>query len=347
MNRKREEILEYRLSDRLNQSNLKEVMSNPAKVGSDRLYYQENPSFIKGDIIDYMLLRDDFEEDFHISELEAKPSDLIMSMVQQCVDNGIKMMADDDGLAFAIEAHNYQPRWNMNTKIKKVREEGRNYYKELKESEGKRVISQEERIIGEKMKQSILSSKFKYLFEDPDRIMTQVPIYFEIASRTTGKIFKCKALLDIVYKEMDGSLTPIDLKSMGGSTKNFRASASSFRYDIQGAWYSFALAHAFPEKVINNFKFLVESTTNIGFPTSYRMTDLDLKYAWEGKDANKYQNKEGEILDITKISQRPYRHYGIWEALDTYELYDKIGFDQGVVSSEQIENSYELELALF
>lgn len=189
---------------------------------------------------------------------------------------------------------NYQSRWGAEAKMKAICEPGTEYFQDLSKSFGKTIIDSTtyNKILSitSSLKTHWRTAKYfdretQSEFENVTFIY-QMPIYFNY------KGVECKALLDLVVVVRDEqgkiiSVEGIDLKTMSGNTTDFLSSIKSYRYDIQGAWYSAALIDYYALQnnldVLKPFKFIVESTINPGKPLIYQMSETLLKIGKEGR----------------------------------------------------------------
>jgi len=311
-----ERIKEYRNTPAVNQSLLVDILHEgylEDKEEERYLYHQEKDYFLIGEAVETKLLMPElFEEEFYVSELQKKPSELICSIVQQTFAEGKSI----DQCLESARKHGYQPNWKDETLVKKIIEEGSEYYDELEASRFKKILSQADKdridIAVERLQNNPATGTY---FKDMMRLEVQVPIYFKLDG-----VF-CKALLDFIYHEDDGSYTPVDIKTLFGHAFQFRHSAKARRYDIQGAFYTKALQTRVPN--VNLFTFLAASSTKDTAAVKYIMTEQDLDIAYNGKDNIK----------------------GIKEALSIYK--DLTNFAVVDSNHEALVNNYELNLNLY
>ena len=205
------------------------------------LYFEEKKHFIIGDGVDIQLTRpiEEFNQKFHISNLQNKPSDTIKSIVNQVYDEAMQMytleirsISDSlyrDLIIEACDSHNYQPNWKTETRIAKV-VEAWEYWEDLKQAEGRIVLSQEENDLISQIVMSIRTNPTtsKYFETNKDiEILDQLSIYFSYCG------IDCKALLDrVIIDHKNKTIQPIDFKTMGDQTIYFPRSLRQRRYDI-------------------------------------------------------------------------------------------------------------------
>lgn len=302
------------------------------------LYFEEKKYFLIGDGVDMQLTRpiEEFNQKFHISNLQNKPSDTIKSIVNQIFDlvkEEVGQLADKgvlrDHTSKILDScndHNYQPNWKTETRITKI-VEAWEYWEDIKAAEGKVVLSQEENDLISQIVMSIRTNPAtsKYFERDTNfvEILDQYSIYFNYEG------IECKALLDrIIVDHKNKTIQPIDFKTMGDQTLYFPKSLRQRRYDIQAAFYTEALKSkkVYETYEILPFKFIVESTINPGNPLVFTCSS--------------------ELLDIGKNGRQPYKlcdkPYISTEYI-TYMKFDEIkGFHQLIEDYKwYMENEFE------
>ena len=129
----------------------------------------------------------------------------------------------------AIEQHDWQRNWKMETKVAKIIESCSSYFNDLKASYGKQILSSEQNSRIHNIVNSLrLNIRTRRFFDRENQASMpsniefyyQLPIYFEYEG------IQCKALLDlvVVVRDEEGIITdifPYDLKTMAGNTKYF------------------------------------------------------------------------------------------------------------------------------
>ena len=236
-------VEEYYTNPAISQSKLKLLLGpNPNifnTIQEPELYFEEKKHFLIGDAVDIQLTRsmEEFNQKFHISNLQNKPSDTIKSIINQVYDHvreiyGREIQTIDryaDAILDACNDHNYQSRWIDNTRISKV-VEAWEYWEDLKSAEGKTVLSSEENDLISQIVMSIRTSPntSKYFQTSKDvEVLYQLAIYFPYQG------VDCKALLDmVVINHKEKTIQPIDIKTMGDQSIYFPKSLRQRRYDI-------------------------------------------------------------------------------------------------------------------
>ncbi len=238
-------VEDYYINPAISQSQLKLLLGpDPSLFNTVRepeLYFEEKKHFIIGDAVDCQLTRpiEEFNNKFHVSTLENKPSDTMKSIINQVFDlvkEEVGELADKGVLRDHISkivdccnVHNYQPNWKTETRVAKVLE-AHEYWEDLKAAEGKVVLSQEENTLISQIVMSIRTNPTtsKYFETNKDiEILDQLSIYFSYCG------IDCKALLDrVIIDHKNKTIQPIDFKTMGDQTLYFPKSLRQRRYDI-------------------------------------------------------------------------------------------------------------------
>lgn len=335
-------VEDYYTNPTISQSQLKLLLGpDPSifnTIQEPDLYFEEKKHFIIGNGVDIQLTRpiEEFNQKFHISNLQNKPSDTIKSIVNQVYDRvketypNIETIQNyNNAILDACNDHNYQPNWKTETRIAKIIEAWE-YWEDLKQAEGKVVLSQEENDLISQIVMSIRTNPTtsKYFETSKDvEILDQLAIYFSYCD------IDCKALLDrVIVDHKNKTIQPIDFKTMGDQTIYFPKSLRQRRYDIQAAFYMQALFQwciqqdKYLDYKILNFKFIVESTVNPGNPLVFTCSS--------------------ELLDIGKNGRQPYKLCDkpyISSEYITYMKFDEIkGFHQLIEDYKwYMENEFE------
>ena len=339
----------YRESPSISQSGLKLLMSCVGVYNNSEpedKYYSEKEHFIIGNGVDTMITmgKEVFQKEYYVSTLENKPSASIMSIVQEVYDIESKKypklspldFSDERGKEIILEIaerQDFQRKWKDETKYNKIVEQGQWYWNDLVASKGKQILSleQHEKIVNIVTSLFINNYTSKY-FEDTQDIdiYYQLPLYFKCLS--DNKNINCKALLDmVIVNHRNKTIQPIDIKTMGDYTINFPTSFFRRRYDIQAAFYTEAIMSSdrlneYSKYTILPFKFIVESTIDIGIPLVFTCSDDIL-------DRGKYGTP------IEKINKHILRGKdGFVQALKLYKWHLENGFEEDKVVVENEGN---------
>lgn len=240
------------------------------------MYYEEKTHFVIGSAIDVLLTQPElFDDLYYVDQMENKPSDKIMSICKEffdeiCPDNPKDMI--HKAILKACDNHAYQTNWKAATRVEKILKEGSDYLAHLEMAEDKQILSKEEYFLIGHCALSLQANEATapYLHGVQQRLW-QEAIYF------TYRNISCKALLDLVIIDHERkTVLPVDIKSTGEYPENFKRSAKRFRYDVQAAWYTLALATEYPDYEILPFTFIVVSVKDPSHPLVYECTEDDL-----------------------------------------------------------------------
>jgi len=295
----KKQIQEYRDSPAINQSTLKDLQYGLVNFLKKQSEEGPTASFEKGSAVDCLLTAEKgtFEEQFYVSAMEKKPSDTEMAIVQMTFnklnsnfEKDISLEKCSVALQEAIETIGWQPNWKMETRVDKISNNPlcQEYFQDLKNSQGKTVLSQNqfEQVLNtvKSLRENPTTAQYfnrEELENNKDIVVLyQVPVYFKHQGQD------CKALPDIVIFSLDAEkrrkIQIIDLKTMSGDTLEFFSSVTSFRYDIQIAFYIEAYRNvdkSFFEKLEIDLtddtyffpSFIVESIDRPGTPLIYQV----------------------------------------------------------------------------
>jgi hypothetical protein len=336
------DIDDYFASDALGQSTLKTLIGGIDGYLINQNMSDEGPKkeyFIIGSGVDTILTGEEgeFEKQYYTSQIEKKPSDAEMAIVNtvfdELSDNSVSVdlsLAEyPEMLNLAIVEHVWYKGNPGEKRIAGLLERCDAYFEDLKLSYGKTIISREQSQTIHNIVMSLRTddrtSKF-FDREEQERSKSmdfyyQLPIYF------IHKGVACKALMDlvIVKKDLDGNATsiiPVDLKTMAGNTLQFGDKIKKLRYDIQAAWYTGAVA-AWAEQVfnkavpVNKFMFIVESSTHQGTPLLYQVNQGMLDMGKDGRAKALNHSTEPPTL----LSQEVV---GYESLVDDYKFYESI-----------------------
>lgn len=111
----------------------------------------------------------------------------------------------------------------------------------------------------------------------------------------------------------------MDIKTCSGRTVDFLSSVKIRRYDIQAASYSLAVAKHFnvDPSIVDNFLFIVESTTDIGHPIIFTASDELLDVGLNGLPEVWY---EGRLLRQQIL--------GYDQLISLYKYYEQQGWQE-------------------
>lgn len=349
---KRTEVQQYYDSDRLNQSSLKELQGGleayKRKVAKDEEIVEnekEREAFLLGSAIDCILTGniEDFSREYYVSELEKKPSDVEMWMVQivfrKLLEDRVENIQPFDTYRELIGEAAVEVDWYKGNPGEKRTDtfisNAKEYFQDLIYSNGKKVLSLTQKTKIDNVVESLKNSPNTAKYFDRQTLSSnqlvdvyyQKPIYFKYGD------VECKALPDliIVFKNPANNgiegIQIVDLKTMSGDTLNFLSNVKRFRYDIQMAWYMTAVEREFKvdSSLIKNPIFVVESTTQPGTPLVYHMSNSLITMGYMGR-------KEFEIpiqFSDTPVHFRPIP--GIIQLMEEYLFYVSTQWEKDII----------------
>jgi hypothetical protein len=272
---------EYRNAEGISRSLLSDFDDHPMNIKEPRERVESN-AFRIGSAFDALMFQsaDEWNERYYVATT-TPPTGMMESMVAAAIN--IKLadpFGDVDVAELAFEASDYKPSYKK-TALKQF-ETFEDYINERCENDGKVCISQEEYEMMSRMKMSCLSdsSAKRFFVKDahPDHeLKFQVPVFWEQGGVT------CKALLDMVLVDhAEKKIYPVDLKTTSSSVYYFASSFIKYKYYLQASMYTAAIEELFINEIsegytVENFKFVVVSTTGRNDVLTYTVSDEDLQ----------------------------------------------------------------------
>lgn len=343
-----EQIDDYFARPEVNQSSLKNLegglngfLASIAKRTKDEEENKPTPDyFLTGGAVDTILTGEEgeFDKQYYVSTLEKKPSEVEIQIIESVfhelvgadVIDQVEYENSHDAILAAANEVGWQMRWKAETRVAKLIEAGREYFEDLKNSLGLKIITSEMKNKIDMIVQSLSTNDRtkKYFNRDLQTQQENIDFYYQLPIYFSYKGVECKALMDlvVVHKDENGNIIriePIDLKTMSGNTLQFIGKMRQHRYDIQAAWYTKALSEYFnfPEHKIDSFKFIVESTTSIGTPLVFEITNQTIKNGKMGASESFVKTDGDRVLYYPAIK-------GFSQLMEDYKYYEEQGFKQ-------------------
>lgn len=364
---KREKVDSYFMSENMSQSQLKlfiqgvdiYVAEKDKAQEKDKYYDEPAEHFIYGSAIDCKLTEeeDSFNLRYHISTLDKKPSDAMISIVKKVFDEITEEIPfpdassvgaiDDYREAFlrSCEYHTYQPKYGDDAKMNAIRTQATNYWNELIVSSNKQILTLENMIVINAVVESVLqdSNVGRFFLANPDfpdvDIFHQFPIYTRIGG------VQVKGLLDLlIIDHANATITICDFKTIGDTVLNFPRALRRRRYDIQVAFYQSLLtsiwencsleetlsetydldsySHNFNDYRILLPTFIVQSTKYNNNPVTYQTTPELIQMGQSGR------------TDCVMA----YVHVGSESNLNSIEMDDILGYSQLLIAYKDYQN---------
>ncbi len=353
----REQIDKYFASDALNQSTLKSLqggfgvfMADAAKKQKEKEENKPTPEhFLIGSACDTILTGEDgeFEEQYYVSTLDKKPSLVEMAIFDRVFHElESEGMLDtvpwencDNAILIAANEIGWQTNWKDETRIKKLLIAGETYFEDLKAGSGKEILTTVQADTIKRICDS-LRTHFrtkKYFDRSLQAELEHIDFYYQLPIFFEHEGVECKALMDLVAVHRDPEtlriteIEPIDLKTMSGAVMAFPSQLRLRRYDIQAAWYVLALSKHFDVQyeVISKFKFVVESSTSVGSPLVFEITNDTLIHGITGAPEGTFKS-ECKTRDLYYPEQKGYS-----QLFKEYQYYVNQGFRQDMLLDEK------------
>lgn len=288
---------EYRSDSALSYS----VLSNFFKNGPRALINKEkvdSSALRAGSTVDCLLTApEEFDDRFYVADID-KFSDTIRKIIESVYDNlpngHNEIELEDGNLIDYINQAEYQTNWKDETRIKKVIEQGKDYFTVLKYSTGKIVISPQEFSEARQCVMTLKTHPWTYqIFEcNEDEEM-----FYQLKFKTEILGINCRCMFDIIkVNHKNKTIEPLDLKTTGAGEEDFEQSFIKWNYWCQSGLYSDMLRKimmsdkTFVGYDLLPFKFVVINKNNL--------TPL----IWSVGDYGVLQSEIKEKLGVTYLS---------------------------------------------
>ena len=348
---KREEYFDYKAISR---SLLVALKDHPKKAKKLMEYgsNEESEALLMGDAFDTLRFDGEevFNEKFHVMQME-NPFPDNRSYVGKLMSASLKYIEQpsigfDEMIDLVFAAYEGEVQ-NKTSDYEKICKEftaggGFNYLVEVRDAEGRKILTKDQHNQLVKMKYQVLDNQFvnRYFVENPIRDAesyheNNCDLFYQKAILWEEKGVECKALLDII--EVDHThktITPIDLKTTFTSDHNFDGSMLKWDYVHQAGFYMMGVTKwrdiNYPDYNIKNFRFVfVDKNCNFE-PAIYQVSDKDLNISiWGGRTKSGYlvRGMMGLIEDL-----KWHMTHDLWEYRK--EVYES----NGVIISDLYDN---------
>lgn len=348
---KQAEIDAYYADPGINQSTLKNLADGLAGLKAEEAKTRKREEegkpdpiyFQYGGGVDTILTGEEgqYEKTYYVSTLGNTPSDAEVLLIKQVFDElvvneieiDMALVEYRDMLNIAINDQQWYKGSPGEKRIAGLIERGTPYFEDLKNSLGKKVLSGDVDNVIQNIVKSLRNNPrtSKYFDRETQEILDNVDFYYQLPIYWDMEGVRCKALLDlvVVVKDTSGnivSIEPIDLKTMSGETLSFPTQLRLRRYDIQAAWYTHALMYMFKvnKTPIKNFKFIVESTTNIGTPLVFELNSDTMHHGKYGSTAGVLTTESGRKWYLRQIK-------GWYQLFKEYLFYMENEFREDII----------------
>lgn len=314
---------QYRADSALSYSTL----SRFNREGFDNLTHlfdkTESPSLLFGSVVDTLLTgtKEEFDERFFIAdfpELPDKQKEVVTILFKAAGGKDSWENLSDDALLQAVLISNYQPNWREETRVKVIREAGKEYYDLLTLADGKTVVSQ-------KLYQDALdcvetlrkSESTKWYFEADNPFNKTIEKLYQLKFRGSYEGIDLRCMADLIIVDHEKKIVyPCDLKTSFKPEWRFYKSFMEWGYWIQAQLYWYLIRQTmdkdeyFKDFKLADYRFIVISNRTRKplvweFPQTQAITDLKLGEHklrnWRGiaEELNTYLIKDYEVpVDI-------------------------------------------------
>ena len=275
---------EYRSAEGISRSLLSDFDDHPMNVKDPRERVESN-AFRIGSAFDALMFQsaDEWNSRYYVATT-TPPTGMMEGMVNAAITirltDPFGNITDEELAEQAFEASEYKSSYKK-TATKQF-EGFKDYIYERCENDGKVCISQEEYEMMSRMKMNCLADtsakRFFVKGLHPEvELKFQVPVFWQ-----QGGV-ACKALLDIVLIDHEEKkIYPVDLKTTSSSVYYFSSSFIKYKYYLQSSMYTAAIEDLFVNEIsegytVENFKFVVVSTTGRNDVITYTVSDEDMK----------------------------------------------------------------------
>lgn len=318
---------QYRADSALSYS----ILSRFNREGFDNLAHlfdkTESPSLLFGSVVDCLLTgtEKEFEDRFFVAdfpELPDKQKEIVEGIFHAAKPGESWDKIMDAVILEYLLANNYQPNWKAETRIKVIREAGREYYDLLTLADGKTVISQ-------KLYQDALdcveilrkSESTKWYFEADNPFNKNIERLYQLKFKGSYEGINLRCMADLIIVDHEKKIVyPCDLKTSFKPEWRFYKSFMEWGYWIQAQLYWYLIRQTmdkdeyFKDFKLADYRFIVISNRTRKplvweFPQTQTITDLKLGEHelrnWRGiaEELNTYLTKDYEVpIDINMNS---------------------------------------------
>ena len=285
-----QEELNYNKLEALNQSFLKKLVNGPkAIIAPER---EDTDSLRLGSLVDDMICDAEIVADKYATCTIKLPSDTIINIIEMVLlssDSGDLSTLDEEIIA-ACNHYQYQSRWKDETRIAKIKEEGKEYFEFRKNTGNKVVVGPDMWILAEEMKDALLNDRYaKFIFDEDPKLESHYQ--FVATGEIEGEL--CKGKLDKIVIDHEEKVIDIyDIKTTSDGISSFKNSYLKYRYDIQGEFYKKLVEQMYPDYTVSNMVFVVCSYAYKPLEVrQFMMTNEDHKNAYNGFKLNHKEYK--------------------------------------------------------
>ena len=224
----------------------------------------DSPSLTYGSLVDCLITgsKDEFNERFLVAdfpELADSRIKVIKSVYLRTMGNTPWEQIPDDVFNSAIEENQFQMNWKAETRIKVIRECGKEYYDLLTVSDSKTLISNEVYNDALKAVDALkTSSATQTYFADDNPFNDGIERCYQLKFKGTFEGYDVRCMSDLLYCDhINKFVCPIDLKTSSHKEWDFYKSFIDWRYFIQAQLYWYIIRQNMNKSdVFKNYKLL-------------------------------------------------------------------------------------------
>lgn len=285
-------------------------------IAGDQFVDKKSEALDLGSLVDNILLDPDNLKNYYVmtdmkaSGKEKDVVDTVYKMILGRIQKDIEeRKADKDALITSkwgditsfekeiiksIEQIEYQTNWKLETRIGKIKTNGKEYFEQLKEAGTRTIVTMDSwtrahSIVEQLQEDESTKNVFAILkgkISDKAKKRYVLHKCKALYGTDIGSAIKMKGLLDFYIEDtVEKTIIPFDLKT-AKSHAQFMANYRASRYGRQGSYYSELLAIEYPEHTIEVFRFLVIPTESGEVPEIYYMSESELIGNKEGFESN-------------------------------------------------------------
>lgn len=208
----------------------------------------ETPSLTFGSAVDSIITggQEEFKSRFMIADYPSIP-DSIIKIVKalfnffQYTNNSLDTIDNEYIIKYA-ELYNYQPNWRPETKVKVIKEKGRNYYDLLFLSNNRTILDTKTYQDVYRAVSSLRSSEAtRFYFADDDPYEPEIERLYQLKFKACLNGIDYRCMFDeLIVNHNDKTIQPIDLKTsckLGDREWNFPKHYVEWGYQIQNRLY--------------------------------------------------------------------------------------------------------------
>lgn len=269
---------EYIQNTALSQSDIKLFEKNIIEFYNQKILglveeVQSDPMDI-GSIVDAIMLDpEELKKYYVVTDLKAKGKvkevvDLIWNKTStsESYNKDLTLAGLTDYVKEAIKQVEYQLNWKEETRIKKIEDEGQEYYEQLQEARGMYMVSLESwntahALVQELTDDNMTASIIEWL-KHPETIPDNITLHLQEVLEGEFELTKLKGKLDFFIVDNNNKvIEPWDVKTAKNHNR-FKINYKASKYGRQGAFYTELLKQNYPDYKILPFKFLVLPVEN-------------------------------------------------------------------------------------